>query len=117
MQPTPELRKSQVLIMATAAGIFAANLYYNQPILAQMAATFGATESAVGKVPALTQAGYGAGLFFLTPLGDMIERKRLIAMLGALSHAGARRHDAGSEFGGAARRQFPRRRVFCRGSG
>jgi predicted MFS family arabinose efflux permease len=84
MQPTPELRKSQVLIMATAAGIFAANLYYNQPILAQMAATFGATESAVGKVPALTQAGYGAGLFFLTPLGDMIERKRLIAMLGAL---------------------------------
>jgi predicted MFS family arabinose efflux permease len=84
MQPMPELRKTQVLIMAAAAGVFAANLYYNQPILAQMAASFGVTESAIGKVPVLTQAGYGVGLFFLAPLGDMIERRRLIAVLGAL---------------------------------
>jgi MFS family permease len=84
MQPIPELRKIQVLIMATAAGVFAANLYYNQPILAQMATSFGATENAIGKVPVLTQAGYGVGLFFLAPLGDMIERRRLIATFGIL---------------------------------
>jgi predicted MFS family arabinose efflux permease len=38
-------------------------------------------ESKVGLIAVLTQAGYGLGLFFITPLGDKINRKKLILLL------------------------------------
>ena len=61
--------------MAFTAGVTVANLYYNQPILAEIASTFGAKEVEGGYLPVLTQASYAVGLFFLAPLGDMINRK------------------------------------------
>lgn len=70
--------------MAVAAGICVANIYYNQPILNEIGASFNATESQAGIVSVLTQAGYGLGLFFITPLGDRVNRKKLILVLQAL---------------------------------
>jgi predicted MFS family arabinose efflux permease len=70
--------------MAIAAGICVANIYYNQPILKNIAATFNVNEGRIGIVAVLTQAGYGLGLFFLTPLGDKINRKTLILTLQGL---------------------------------
>ena len=70
--------------MAIAAGICVANIYYNQPILKNIAATFNVNEGRIGIVAVLTQAGYGLGLFFLTPLGDKINRKTLILALQGL---------------------------------
>jgi predicted MFS family arabinose efflux permease len=77
----PTISRAQLLVMATVAGVTVANLYYSQPILGEIAASFGVGESEVGKIPVLTQIGYGLGLFLLTPLGDMIERKRLVIAL------------------------------------
>jgi len=78
----------QVIVMAITAGVTVANVYYNQSILAQIAEDMHLTLADVGNLPVLTQAGYGVGLFFLTPLGDMIDRKKLILMLqGTLSLA------------------------------
>ncbi len=74
----------RVFIMAVAAGVTVANIYYNQPILPAIAATFHASASQIGSLPVLTQAGYGLGLLFLTPLGDMIDRKKLIVVLEVL---------------------------------
>lgn len=71
-------------VMSVAAGICVANIYYNQPILHEIAATFKATESEAGLISVLSQAGYGLGLFFITPLGDKTNRKRLILLLQAL---------------------------------
>ncbi|RYZ66645.1 MAG: MFS transporter, partial [Proteobacteria bacterium] len=49
-----------------------------QPLLDQMKATFGVSYEALGWVPTLTQVGYAVGMLFLVPLGDMLERKRLV---------------------------------------
>jgi predicted MFS family arabinose efflux permease len=76
--------RSQVVVMAATAGVTVANLYYNQPILGQIASSFGASEAQVGNLPVLTQAGYGLGLLLLTPLGDMIDRKKLIVTIECL---------------------------------
>ncbi|WP_414572794.1 MFS transporter [Nostoc sp. CCY 9925] len=79
------LTKVQVLIMAIAAGVCVANIYYNQPILKDIASSFRVSESEAGSISVLSQVGYGFGLFFLIPLGDKINKKKLIlTLLGCL---------------------------------
>ena len=78
------LTRAQIGIMAVAAGVCVANIYYNQPILHEIAATFGSSESEAGLISVLSQAGYGLGLFFITPLGDKTNRKTLILVLQGL---------------------------------
>ncbi|MBD2614476.1 MFS transporter [Nostoc punctiforme FACHB-252] len=75
------LTKVQVLIMAIAAGVCVANIYYNQPILNDIAASFRVSEGEAGSISVLSQIGYGLGLFFLIPLGDKINKKKLILCL------------------------------------
>jgi len=75
------LKSSTILLMAVAAGITVANIYYNQPILKEMAISLNASDAEIGRVSMFSQIGYGLGMFFLIPLGDMVNRKRLILML------------------------------------
>ena len=75
------LTRTQILIMAATAGICVANVYYSQPILNAIATSFNIDIEKAGVISVLSQAGYGFGLFFLTPIGDMIERKKLILYL------------------------------------
>jgi predicted MFS family arabinose efflux permease len=77
------LTRTQVLIMAATAGIAVANVYYSQPILQAIAQQFDTTTEKAGNISVFSQIGYGIGLFFLTPIGDMIERKKLILYLQA----------------------------------
>lgn len=76
-----ELTRAQVLLMATAAGVSVANIYYNQPILHDIATSLHLNETEAGSIAVLSQAGYGLGLFFLIPLGDKINRKLLVIFL------------------------------------
>ena len=69
--------------MAVTAGVSVANIYYNQPILNDIATSLHMDEAAAGSIAVLSQAGYGLGLFFLIPLGDKLNRKKLV--LGLLS--------------------------------
>lgn len=68
-------------VMSAACGVTVANAYYNQPLLSDFAATFGATAAAAAGVATAAQLGYGTGMFFLVPLGDLVERRRLILIL------------------------------------
>ena len=78
------LSKAQITIMAIASGVCVANIYYNQPVLKDIAKSLNTTEANVGLISVLAQAGYGFGLFFITPLGDKVNRKKLILGLQGL---------------------------------
>lgn len=84
LSPESQLSKSQVLGMAVVAGICVSNIYYAQPILHQIAETFKVNESKMGIMVGLGQVGYGAGLLTLVPLGDKVNRKKLILILLAI---------------------------------
>jgi predicted MFS family arabinose efflux permease len=78
-QPAPP--RSLIWLLTFAAGVGVANLYYNQPLLGEIAAAFRASVQSAGVVATLTQAGYALGLLLFVPLGDVVERRRLIVGL------------------------------------
>jgi len=73
-------KMSQVLVMllACAAGLSVANVYYAQPLLDLIARDFELDYSWVGIVVSLTQVGSIIALIFIVPLGDLLQRKFLI---------------------------------------
>src|SRR5476651_1954752 len=74
----PHLTSLILWIMTITTGFVVANIYYNQPLLGDIAQTFQVTSAKVGQVAVFTQIGYAVGLLFIVPLGDMFERKRLM---------------------------------------
>jgi len=76
-----------VLLFAVACGLAVGNVYYAQPLLDAMAATFAMSAASIGIVMTLTQVGYGIGLVLLVPLGDLLNRRRLIVTQTLLSAA------------------------------
>lgn len=80
-QATPDLPRSTVVLMAVTVGVIVANIYYAQPLLAQIAQTFGLTVTRAGAVAMLSQAGTALGMFLFVPLGDKFERRGLILTL------------------------------------
>ncbi|QDE87528.1 MFS transporter permease [Myxococcus xanthus] len=82
--PHTALSTGLVWLMAAASGATVANLYYNQPLLGDIGAALGASGSALGLVPMLTQVGYAVGMLFIVPLGDSLERRRVIVTMNTL---------------------------------
>ncbi|KAF1045825.1 MFS transporter [Xylophilus sp.] len=71
--------RSLVLLFAASAGLGVANVYYAQPLLDALARDFGIAQAAVGGVVTATQAGCALALLLLVPLGDRVDRRRLMA--------------------------------------
>jgi predicted MFS family arabinose efflux permease len=85
---TQPITRSLIVLMAVACGLSAANLYYSQPLLADIARQFNSSIREIGFIPMFTQIGYALGMLLFVPLGDMVERRRLILlMLGAVACA------------------------------
>ncbi|MCS3802827.1 putative MFS family arabinose efflux permease [Chromobacterium alkanivorans] len=68
-----------VWLFAVASGLSVANVYYAQPLLDALARDFAISQAAVGGVVTATQAGCALALLLLVPLGDLLERRRLMA--------------------------------------
>jgi predicted MFS family arabinose efflux permease len=73
------ISRPMVMLLAFVCGAAVANLYYAQPLLHTIAHAFGVSSGAAGLLVTVTQAGYVVGLALLVPLGDLRERRRLIA--------------------------------------
>jgi predicted MFS family arabinose efflux permease len=58
-----------------------ANIYYNQPLLAAIGRTFHLSDSSASLVATATQVGYTLGMLFVVPLGDKLERKRMMLLM------------------------------------
>jgi len=72
-----------VYVMAVACGVAVANLYYAQPLLHTLAQSFGTSQGTAGLIVTMTQLGYLIGLALVVPLGDLLERRRLITIVSA----------------------------------
>ena len=73
------ISRGLVLLLATACGTAAANLYYAQPLLHTLARAFGVSNGTAGLLITISQLGYVVGLALLVPLGDLHERRGLIS--------------------------------------
>lgn len=78
---TETISDRHVVALSVACGLAVANLYYSQPMLPAMAATFGAPAATQGVIAMVTQLGYAAGLLLFGPLGDRLNRRRLMTAL------------------------------------
>ena len=81
------MRGGTIAIFAIACGLAVGNIYYAQPLLETIGATFGVGDTTAGFVVTVTQIGYACGLLALVPLGDLIENRRLILTIMACTTA------------------------------
>lgn len=72
------MQPSQRVFLAVAAGVAVSTVYAAQPLLVTIGADLEIAPGSVGLFVTVTQLGYAAGLFFLVPLGDLLDRRRLI---------------------------------------
>jgi predicted MFS family arabinose efflux permease len=73
-----------IWLLTAAAAVSVANLYYNQPLLPEIARSFHVSAGAAGVVATATQIGYAIGMLLFVPLGDTVERRRLIVTLASV---------------------------------
>ena len=72
-------------LFALAAGVAVGNITIAQPLLDELAGAFSISSAGAGVIITVTQVGYGLGLVLLVPLGDTVDRRRLVVTLMQLS--------------------------------
>lgn len=84
--PSTGISRSLVLLLAFTTCAVIANMYYAQPLLHTLGRAFGVGAGTTGLLVTIGQIGYVFGIAFLVPLGDLLERRRLITVsLGCLA--------------------------------
>jgi predicted MFS family arabinose efflux permease len=74
----PAIPRGGVLLFACASGLSVANVYYAHPLLDILAEDFSIPRAAIGGVITATQVGCALALVLLVPLGDLLDRRRLM---------------------------------------
>jgi predicted MFS family arabinose efflux permease len=82
---SPALPRGAASLIAAAAGNAVAGLYFAPPLLSEMAADLGMSRATIGIVTTAAQVGYGLGLLLVVPLGDLLNRRRLVGAQSLLS--------------------------------
>ncbi len=79
------MTRGLTLLFAVAGGAAVGNLYWAQPLLDVIGRDLGVSTGSAGLIVTVTQIGYALGVFFLVPLGDTVNRKRVIPALMVLA--------------------------------
>jgi predicted MFS family arabinose efflux permease len=69
------------VLLAVACGATVANIYYAQPLLHVIADDLGVSPPTAVLIVTATQIGYALGLVLLVPLGDLLDRRRMVARM------------------------------------
>lgn len=75
-----KLPNSLLYLLSVSAGLVVANLYYNQPLLHDIALSLHVKDAEVSNVALSTQIGYALGLLFIIPLGDKVSNLKIIRL-------------------------------------
>jgi predicted MFS family arabinose efflux permease len=75
------MSKLMTLMFAIAGGAAVGNLYWAQPLLIKIAADMGVAAASAGLLVTVTQIGYAAGVLLFVPLGDSLDRQKLIPVI------------------------------------
>jgi predicted MFS family arabinose efflux permease len=70
--------QATILILAACAAFSVANVYYAQPLLDAVTHAFGIRDAVAGGLITATQLGSTLALLLVLPLGDLMDRKRLL---------------------------------------
>jgi predicted MFS family arabinose efflux permease len=81
--PRAHLDRRLLRVLSLLVFSSAGTIHFQTPLLGQLAAQFHASATAVGWIPTLTFGGFFAGTLFIVPLGDRVDKRRLI--LGQIS--------------------------------
>ena len=75
------MSRAVVGLLAVAAGSAVASIYYAHPLLEAIRRSLGLPVATAGLIVTASQLGYGSGLALLVPLGDLVERRRLVVLM------------------------------------
>ncbi|MBF6327811.1 MFS transporter [Nocardia transvalensis] len=81
--------RSQRFVLALVCAVAVSTVYAIQPVLEAAGTDLGLARESLGGLGAAGQIGYFAGLILLVPLGDVLNRRRLITVHLILTAAGA----------------------------
>jgi predicted MFS family arabinose efflux permease len=70
-----------MILLAVAVGAAVANRFYIEPLLSLVADSFDVSTTAAGLLVTSANVGYVVGLVLLVPLGDLLERRRLVTVM------------------------------------
>ena len=87
METTNQIKMTTALaiLFAICSGLAIGNMYWAQPLLVQIMTSFGLPGAKGGLLITSTQIGYALGILLIVPLGDFVQRKRLITTVMSLS--------------------------------
>jgi predicted MFS family arabinose efflux permease len=75
-----QLGRASILTFAVAGGVAVGNLYWAQPLLEVIGSDLRVDSGRAGLLVTVTQLGYAVGVLLGVPLGDVLDRRRLIPL-------------------------------------
>ncbi|NIZ91863.1 MFS transporter [Kineosporiaceae bacterium B12] len=75
------MTRGRTFLFAVAGGAAVGNLYWAQPLLDFIAGDLRASTADAGWLVTATQIGYAVGILLVVPLGDVVDRRRLVPLV------------------------------------
>ena len=82
------LGRTLLVTLAVGSGLMSASVHWAQPVLPNISHDFGSASWQSGLILTTGQLGYALGLALIVPLGDRLERRRLLTAVVLVAAAG-----------------------------